>query len=627
MLLLDVQIHDFLGMRLDELLTRRNRTSHQHIEGFIDAHAVLDLDLHERPPGRVHGRVPELIRVHLTETLVALNLRPLAQLLDCRLALLFGVRPDLFLATLHPVERWLRDVEVAVVNELLEMPVEEGQKQRSDMRAIDVGIGHDDDPVVAQFADVELIAHRRAERRDQRADLVVLQDLVQPRLFDVQDLASQREDRLEAAIATLLGRSTGRVALDNVELCARRIPLGAVGQLARQAEALEATLALDQLAGLAGRLAGACRRQALVDDPLGGLRVLLDEGAEGLVDNRLHRAGDLGVAELALGLSLELRLGELHRDDRGQSFTDVFARERLVVLQEAVLLAVVVDRAGQRRLEAGKMRAAIARVDVVRECVRRLAIAVVVLKRDLDHARRRVPEDIERPVVNGSTVPVDVAHERDDTALEVEGHLLIITLVAQRQPEPLGQVGSLAEPLHKCVVVVLEARDEDRGVGQESGRRAALVLARRSDHLDRRVGNAALVGLLVDLAVAPNLDLHPVGERVDDGRADAMETARDLVSAAAELASAVEDGHDYFEGRFVHLRMLVDRDTAPVVDDRHDAVGADGAEDVIAVAAERLVNRVVDDLADQVMQASVIGAADVHTRTPSYRLESLEDLD
>ena len=106
-----------------------------------------------------------------------------------------------------------------------------------------------------------------------------------------------------------------------------------------------------------------------------------------------------------------------------------------------------------------------------------------------------------------------------------------------------------------------------------------------------------------------------------------METAGDLVSAAAELAAGVEDGHDHFEGRFVHLRMLVDRDTAPVVDDRHDAVGADGADDVIAVAAERLVDRVVDDLADEVMQASVIGAADVHARTPSNRFESFEDLD
>ena len=69
------------------------------------------------------------------------------------------------------------------------------------------------------------------------------------------------------------------------------------------------------------------------------LRVLLQEGAERLVDDRLHRAGHLGVAELALGLPLELRLGQLDRDDRGQALAHVLAGERLVRLQEAVALA------------------------------------------------------------------------------------------------------------------------------------------------------------------------------------------------------------------------------------------------------------------------------------------------
>ena len=67
-----------------------------------------------------------------------------------------------------------------------------------------------------------------------------------------------------------------------------------------------------------------------------GLGVLLQEGAERLVDDGLHGAGDFGVAELALGLPLELRLGQLDRDDRGQTLTHVLAGERFVALQEAV---------------------------------------------------------------------------------------------------------------------------------------------------------------------------------------------------------------------------------------------------------------------------------------------------
>ena len=50
--------------------------------------------------------------------------------------------------------------------------------------------------------------------------------------------------------------------------------------------------------------------------------------------------------------------------------------------------------------------------------------------------------------------------------------------------------------------------------------------------------------LVVGAAVAVDLGAEVAGERVDDGRSDAVESAGDLVGAAAELASGVEDGHD-----------------------------------------------------------------------------------
>src|SRR5881409_283603 len=61
------------------------------------------------------------------------------------------------------------------------------------------GVGHDDDLVVAGVVDLEALAHAGADRRDDGPDLLVGEDLVDARLLDVQDLASQREDRLEAA--------------------------------------------------------------------------------------------------------------------------------------------------------------------------------------------------------------------------------------------------------------------------------------------------------------------------------------------------------------------------------------------------------------------------------------------
>ena len=73
-----------------------------------------------------------------------------------------------------------------------------------------------------------------------------------------------------------LRRAARRVALDDEDLAARRIALLAVGELAGQRHAVERALAEDEVARLARRLAGARRRQALVDDPPAVARVLLE---------------------------------------------------------------------------------------------------------------------------------------------------------------------------------------------------------------------------------------------------------------------------------------------------------------------------------------------------------------
>ena len=46
---------------------------------------------------------------------------------------------------------------------------------------------------------------------------------------------------------------------------------------------------------------------------------------------------DLGVAQLGLGLPLELRLGDLHRDDRGQPLAQVLAGDGDLRLLEQVV--------------------------------------------------------------------------------------------------------------------------------------------------------------------------------------------------------------------------------------------------------------------------------------------------
>ena len=74
--------------------------------------------------------------------------------------------------------------------------------------------------------------------------------------------------------------------------------------------------------------------------------------------------------------------------------------------------------------------------------------------------------------------------------------------------------------------------------------------------------------------------------------------------------------------------MDIGRDATAVVLDGHRVVVVDDDVDPIAVAREVLVDRVVDDLVDEVVQAgAVIGVPDVHARALADTLEPLQDGD
>ena len=115
----------------------------------------------------------------------------------------------------HLVERRLGDVEVAGPDQLRHVAAEEGQQQRPDVGAIDVGIGHDDDLVVAHLLEVEgsflvAVSDPRPEGGDHRLDFLVLKRLVQAGLLDVDDLAPERQDRLGLAVAARISPSLPR---------------------------------------------------------------------------------------------------------------------------------------------------------------------------------------------------------------------------------------------------------------------------------------------------------------------------------------------------------------------------------------------------------------------------------
>ena len=202
-------------------------------------------------------------------------------------------------------KRRLGHVDVPAADQVVHLPVEEGQQQRADVRAVDVGIGHDDHLAVAALAEIDLFADAAADGRDHAADFLVGQHLVFARFIGVDDLAAQGEDGLELAVAAALGAAAGRIALDEVQLAALDDLARAVAELARQSAAGEDALAVaEEGLGLAGRLAGLGRQHGLGDHQLGRLGMLFQILRKEVADDRIDDAFHLRVVELDLGLRL-----------------------------------------------------------------------------------------------------------------------------------------------------------------------------------------------------------------------------------------------------------------------------------------------------------------------------------
>ena len=170
---------------------------------------------------------------------------------------------------------------------------------------------------------------------------------------------------------------------------------------------------------------------------------------------------------------------------------------------------------------------------------------------------------------------------------------------------------------------------EDRGVGPERDGRPRPVARRRAGH-PQRAGWLATIdeGHLVAVATAVDLQLEPRGQRVHDRHANAVKTPGDLVAGPAELAASVQDGEDDL-GRGLRrlVRVRIDGYPPAVVHDPTAAVGPDRDVDPGAVTLHRLVDRVVDDLPDEVMQPARRGRTDEHARPEADRLKPTKDGD
>ncbi len=356
-----------------------------------------------------------------------------------------------------------------------------------------------------------------------------------------------------------------------------------------------------------------------------------------VLDRAFDDARRLGGGEPVLGLALEFRLADEHREHRRRPGHHVIARHRSRALALADALGVVLEGAQQRAAQAGLVGAAVAgrngiaiggdeAVGVGDPGDRPFDGAVGARPARLSGEDVGMDEDL--PGHGGEEIVLEAVGEVEALLLRHALDAVQKLLVAMPADfDAAEQIRLGARHLEQALRVELRLAAENLRVRLEAHLGAAPV-GRAPELLEAALGNAALERLPIELAAGRDLDLEPLRERVHHGDADAVQAARGLVDLGVELAAGVERAHHHFEGGLLReFRMRIDRDAAAVVGDGEVAVGLKLDLDEGRVAGERLVHGVVDHLGEQVMERLLVGAADIHAGPPAHRLEAFQHLD
>ena len=272
------------------------------------------------------------------------------------------------------------------------------------------------------------------------------------------------------------------------------------------------------------------------------------------------------------------------------------------------------------------MHAALGRVDVICKRDYDLVIAVVVLQGDLGLGVGSFALHVDYLVVQRRFVVVYERNELADAAgvAHLVLLLLALALVLGGDVKAAVEEGLLAHARVQRVVVI-DRVVEHPGVGLEADCRAGAVGFADDAHLLRDVAARELH--LVDLAVFVDVHDEPLAHCVYDRCADAVQAAGHLVASAAELAAGVQHGENDLERALAGLLLDIHGDAAAVIAHADNIARLDDDLDAVAVAGQRLVDGVIDDLVHKVVQTRRRRRADVHARTLSDRLKPFEHLD
>ena len=376
-----------------------------------------------------------------------------------------------------------------------------------------------------------------------------------------------------------------------------------------------------------------------------------------LIDGTLHEGTNLRITQLRLRLALELWIADLRGNNRRQALTAIIASKLAVFfLHQLMRFRIVVHLRGQRSAEAFFVRTSLVRINRVGESMHGLVITAVPLQRDFHLVVLALGFKTDDRRVNRALRPIQVFNVINQAVRVAEFHLLDGFLIANRglifRVRIIERASSLAF-FRECLQLQILGRHAlvDKRDGQALVQESHFLQATldgveiKIDGLEnlrirpkthRRTSAAgisalneffrhrALKVLIPVLAIALNRGFHARRQSIDDGNTHAVQTTGDRIRIGIELTAGVQlRHHNLHRGRARGMHR--DRNTTAIVSNLHAAVGKQAHLHLGGITRHGLVDRVINNLPNQVVQAAHAGRTDIHTGALTDRFQALQD--
>ena len=132
--------------------------------------------------------------------------------------------------------------------------------------------------------------------------------------------------------------------------------------------------------------------------------------------------------------------------------------------------------------------------------------------------------------------------------------------------------------------------------------------------------------LIITVLTVTDFNFQPFRQSIYNRSTNTVQTAGDLVSAAAEFTACMQNGKDNCYSRNAQLWLNANWNASSIILNTDNISRQKVDQNLGTVSCKNLIDRVVHDLIDQMMKTLWAGGTDIHTRTLAYCVQTFQNL-